>query len=189
MKNYIDMTDKIEAEVLYGYHLRNFKFAKQYLCDYKKPVILVGPPCSGKKTMLKQLFNECKSEKKYISFINKDIDASEFFSMFIETNADRSYVLFVENIEYINQLDIYLKSIYDICKRFDVKLIATGGCGVMFIDNKYTDTIVFNIFAYYEYKAIFGRGYKVRQPCRLRRNGQRLSDSGYAALFIPSFSR
>jgi uncharacterized protein len=118
-------------------------------------LIIVGARQTGKTTILKQLYTEEKEKNKF--FINlENLELLEILNVhpdnlfkITNTNSNTKQIIFIDEIQYLNNPTNFLKYIYDEYKGFR-KIIATGSTS-FYIDNKFKDSLlgrkrIFNLY-------------------------------------------
>jgi uncharacterized protein len=118
-------------------------------------LIIVGARQTGKTTILKQLYTEEKEKNKF--FINlENLELLEILNVhpdnlfkITNTNSNTKQIIFIDEIQYLNNPTNFLKYIYDEYKGF-IKIIATSSSS-FYIDNKFKDSLlgrkrIFNLY-------------------------------------------
>jgi len=125
-------------------------YFNKILEDINKPHIslLIGARQVGKTTLIRQLHNELKSNKKNVAFIN--LENKQFRMMLDETpenifqlipplERQSCLYLFIDEVQYLKDPSNFLKHIFD-DYREQIKLIITGSSS-FYIDRKFKDSL------------------------------------------------
>lgn len=110
--------------------------------------IVIGPRQVGKTTLLKQLYEQLKSENKttaFISFEDADILAQinehpeNIFRYAPKPKSGKKVFLFIDEVQYAKDPSHLLKYLFDTYAP-QLKIIATGS-SAFYIDQKFTDSL------------------------------------------------
>lgn len=113
----------------------------------KEFTILIGARQIGKSTMLKQLFEELKSQDKTVYFINLDRknileelnqNPENIFKICPIENEKR-IIVFIDEIQYLDDATNFLKLLFDEYSD-KIKIVATGS-SAFYIDKQFNDSL------------------------------------------------
>lgn len=114
----------------------------------KEFTILIGQRQIGKSTMLKQLYEDLKAKGETCYFLNLDrkdilddlnVNPENLFK-FCPLLPDRKIIVFIDEIQYLNDATNFLKLLYDEYNS-QLKIVATGS-SAFYIDKQFKDSLV-----------------------------------------------
>jgi len=110
--------------------------------------VLIGQRQIGKSTMLKQLYEDLKLKGEICYFLNLDrknilddlnINPENLFKI-CPLNADKKIIVFIDEIQYLDDATTFLKLLYDEYSN-RLKIVATGS-SAFYIDKQFKDSLV-----------------------------------------------
>ncbi len=114
----------------------------------KEFTILIGQRQIGKSTMLKQLYEDLKTQNQICFFLNLDrkdilddlnLNPENLFK-FCPLHPDKKIIVFIDEIQYLDNATNFLKLLYDEYNN-RLKIVATGS-SAFYIDKKFNDSLV-----------------------------------------------
>jgi len=114
----------------------------------KEFTVLIGQRQIGKSTMLKQLYEDLKLKGEICYFLNLDrknilddlnINPENLFKI-CPLNADKKIIVFIDEIQYLDDATTFLKLLYDEYSN-RLKIVATGS-SAFYIDKQFKDSLV-----------------------------------------------
>ena len=126
---------------------RNLFVTLQKHLEKKEFTILIGARQTGKSTLLKQLESDCRQSGIITLLLNlenksilAELDKSPLALFHFLPETDRRIVVFVDEIQYLNDPSNFLKLLYDEYAP-KLKIVATGS-SAFYIDKNFKDSLV-----------------------------------------------
>ena len=159
---------------------RNLFVTLQKHLEKKEFTILIGARQTGKSTLLKQLECDCRQSGIITLFLNlenksilAELDKSPLALFHFLPETDQRIVVFVDEIQYLNDPSNFLKLLYDEYAP-KLKIVATGS-SAFYIDKKFKDSLAGRKRVFTLYTCSFDECLLLREKTELLKELNRLT--------------